>query len=353
MSNIHFDFDADHKRNSGMNRGLRRLLTIGLVLLVLVALGITVYKLFSGGKKDQPKPLVIKTEDIPAKTTIHTPLKKIEDIRKTVKPAVPAPQTPLSDANVIKFEGRKITEIINEARQLNEQKEFGQARKLLDPVLDSGAVKLFSAEWLAVAEELSKANSGIFFTDLPFPPHKLTYIVKRGDTLDRIATEHNTTIEGVQKSNGIKETSSMIQLGAAMRIYKGDWRILVSRQQYLLILFDGEQVFKIYRIGVGRQDRTPNGLFKVSSKIKEPAWYAPDGKIIPYGTTENQLGTRWLALTSSGKAGDEVRGLGIHGTWEPETIGTNKSNGCIRMRNEDVEDLYSIVPRLIPVEITD
>lgn len=223
----------------------------------------------------------------------------------------------------------------------------------MDPVLKSGTLEMFSAEWLVVAEELSKANSGIFFTDMPFPPHKMNYIVKRGDTLEKIAAEHNTTIEGVQKSNGIKETSSVIQLGAAMKIYKGDWQILVSRKHYLLILLDGKQVFKIYRIGVGRQDRTPSGLFKISSKVKEPSWYAPDGKIIPYGTPENQLGTRWLALVSSDKTSQEVRGLGIHGTWEPETIGTNKSNGCIRMRNEDVEDLYSIVPRLVPVEITD
>jgi len=39
-----------------------------------------------------------------------------------------------------------------------------------------------------------------------------------------------------------------------------------------------------------------------------------------------------------------LTGYGIHGTWEPETVGSAVSKGCIRMLNTDVEELFDIVP---------
>lgn len=73
--------------------------------------------------------------------------------------------------------------------------------------------------------------------------------------------------------------------------------------------------------------------------MKEPAWYSPDGGVFPYGHKENILGTRWIGF----KDKPDLRGYGIHGTTQPETIGTESSNGCIRMLNSDVEELYDFV----------
>jgi lipoprotein-anchoring transpeptidase ErfK/SrfK len=73
-----------------------------------------------------------------------------------------------------------------------------------------------------------------------------------------------------------------------------------------------------------------------------------NGNIIipPYGTTQRRylgvLGTRRLYL------GD---GYGIHGTDHPETIGKAASHGCVRLRNEDIEKLYDMVPVGTPVFI--
>jgi len=39
-----------------------------------------------------------------------------------------------------------------------------------------------------------------------------------------------------------------------------------------------------------------------------------------------------------------VRGYGIHGTWEPETIGKAASAGCIRLLNSEIEELFNLVP---------
>lgn len=73
-----------------------------------------------------------------------------------------------------------------------------------------------------------------------------------------------------------------------------------------------------------------------------------NGNIIipPYGTTQRRylgvLGTRRLKL------GD---GYGLHGTNQPETIGRAVSHGCVRLRNEDIEKLYDMVPVGTPVFI--
>lgn len=98
-----------------------------------------------------------------------------------------------------------------------------------------------------------------------------------------------------------------------------------------------------YGIGVGRDGFRWSGVQNVSRKQEWPDWHPPASMIArqPYlprmmsGGPGNPLGARALYLGSS-----EYR---IHGTNAPETIGQRVSSGCIRLTNEDVEDLYNRV----------
>ena len=74
--------------------------------------------------------------------------------------------------------------------------------------------------------------------------------------------------------------------------------------------------------------------------------------MVPFGDKENILGTRWMSLTATGET-PPARGYGIHGTWEPATLGKQSSAGCIRMRNSDVEELFMLVPEGTPVTIVE
>ncbi len=86
--------------------------------------------------------------------------------------------------------------------------------------------------------------------------------------------------------------------------------------------------------------RYPNGSV-VPLDVTEGHEIIANGNIIipPYGTTQRRykgiMGTRRLYL------GD---GYGIHGTDHPESIGKAASHGCVRLRNEDIEKLYDMVP---------
>jgi lipoprotein-anchoring transpeptidase ErfK/SrfK len=120
--------------------------------------------------------------------------------------------------------------------------------------------------------------------------------------------------------------------------------VIINTPERLLYLVESGGKALRYGIGVGRPGFTWAGVKYVSQKREWPDWRPPDEMLrrrpdLPHymsGGPENPLGARALYLGSSLYR--------IHGSNEPWTIGTQVSSGCIRMRNEDVIDLYGRVP---------
>lgn len=115
--------------------------------------------------------------------------------------------------------------------------------------------------------------------------------------------------------------------------------IRLSRRQ--VALFKGEKVLKTYPIAVGRPGwETPTGTFKVQQMFKNPTWVHPlqKGVVIPGGDPENPLGRFWIGFWTDGK-----NWIGFHGTPNPKSVGTAASHGCIRMYNQDIEELFKQV----------
>jgi lipoprotein-anchoring transpeptidase ErfK/SrfK len=118
--------------------------------------------------------------------------------------------------------------------------------------------------------------------------------------------------------------------------------IVDTANKFLYLVEDGGQALR-YGIGVGRPGFLWAGVKTVTAKREWPDWRPPVEMIarrpdLPRfmpGGIDNPLGARALYLGSSLYR--------IHGSNEPWTIGTNVSSGCIRMRNEDVTDLYQRV----------
>jgi lipoprotein-anchoring transpeptidase ErfK/SrfK len=115
-----------------------------------------------------------------------------------------------------------------------------------------------------------------------------------------------------------------------------------------MYLGDGnEQVFvRSYRVGLGEYNSTPIGLFKVRqhSKLVNPTWVNPRTRAFySADNPENPIGERWIGLKGIEERTADLDGLGIHGTIEPQTIGTQASMGCIRMHSEDVAQVYEML----------
>lgn len=119
-------------------------------------------------------------------------------------------------------------------------------------------------------------------------------------------------------------------------------RIVVSIPDHELAVLEGDQVVKMFPTAVGAS-RTPSpvGSFRIVQRIPNPTWYTK-GRVVGPGKA-NPLGTRWLGLSA--------KGYGIHGTNRPSSIGHNASHGCIRLRNQDVEELFTMVAVGDPVEL--
>ena len=119
--------------------------------------------------------------------------------------------------------------------------------------------------------------------------------------------------------------------------------IIVNTQERFLYLVEGDGQARRYGIGVGRPGFTWAGEKRVTRKAEWPDWRPPAEmrQRQPHlpefmeGGPDNPLGARALYLGSSLYR--------IHGSNEPWTIGQAVSSGCIRMRNEDVIDLYERV----------
>ena len=128
-----------------------------------------------------------------------------------------------------------------------------------------------------------------------------------GNLIYKISMKHRINLEDVYLKNKA-----------------GNYTILVEvhKKQLKLIDRENESIVKTYPIATGKPSSpTPLGTFKI---IEKAQW-------------GEGFGTRWLGLNVPwGK-------YGIHGTNRPESIGGNLSAGCIRMRNRDVEELYSMV----------
>ncbi len=120
--------------------------------------------------------------------------------------------------------------------------------------------------------------------------------------------------------------------------------IVINLPSRTLELFSGPELVKAYPVAIGKPSTpTPLGDFAVFEKVVDPAWYPPrTGEVVPSGPW-NPLGYRWVGFYGL---------VGFHGTNAPEFIGQAVSNGCVRMHEADVEELFEVVPVGTPVRIT-
>ncbi len=128
--------------------------------------------------------------------------------------------------------------------------------------------------------------------------------------------------------------------------------IIVDTVNKYLYFVEGNNRATRYGIGVGREGFGWSGVVKVGRKAEWPGWTPPPemrareakaGHKLPAfqpGGPDNPLGARAMYLYQGGRD----TAFRIHGTNQPWTIGLNLSSGCIRMVNNDVQDLYERVP---------
>lgn len=120
--------------------------------------------------------------------------------------------------------------------------------------------------------------------------------------------------------------------------------IVINLPNRMLELYSGNTLIKEYPVAIGKPSTpTPLGQFNIIDMEKNPTWIPEDRDVVIPSGPDNPLGYRWMRFFEL---------YGIHGTNEPWSIGKVVSNGCIRMQEENVEELFEIVKKGTPVKIT-
>ncbi|MEM8834831.1 MAG: LysM peptidoglycan-binding domain-containing protein [Planctomycetota bacterium] len=216
---------------------------------------------------------------------------------------------------------------------------------------------------LATASEraMARARLDALNEDLLFTPRVvqgdplvLTYSIKSGDSLAKIARLQNLAVDWrlIARINGI-DNPNRIRVGQTLKLIRGPFHGVVSKSAYRLDIY-AEQLdsagnrllVRSFACGLGEYGSTPVGSWVVrgNSKLVNPAWVNPrTGERFGADDPMNPIGERWIGLDGTDPETELMTGYGIHGTIEPESIGREASMGCVRLRSGDVELVYELL----------
>ncbi len=130
-----------------------------------------------------------------------------------------------------------------------------------------------------------------------------------------------------------------LRAGATHLLPLEELTLHVHLRHFRMGLFIGDWFVKEFKVGIGKPDTpTPTGEFVIYNRLQNPPWTKPStGKVIPYGDPRNELGSVWIGIKN--EEWGRGAGFGIHGSKDPRTVGTRCSNGCVRLRNDHVQEL--------------
>jgi hypothetical protein len=174
--------------------------------------------------------------------------------------------------------------------------------------------------------------------------------VASGDSLIAIRKRYLATRPEARMCTGLIERSNrlagFLQPGQKVRIPDDPVRVVVDLEARWALYFLGDEVAAAWPVGIGRPgEETPAGSYTAIEKTEKPSWMKVGQEPIPFGDPRNPLGTRWIGWARGGAKTT----YGFHGTKEPESIGRAASDGCVRFLNEDVEELFQILPEGTPI----
>jgi len=228
------------------------------------------------------------------------------------------------------------------ARKALQNGEFVAARAQLGEALQ---YELPLNELVQARADAARVASETIFSSriLPDDPYVVSHTIQPGETLGKIAKEYAVTSDFLARINGIAD-KNRIRAGQRIKVVRGPFTVVVTKAEYSLDLYLHGTFVKHYTVGLGAEDGTPTGRWRVQDKLKNPQYYPPrGGQIILADDPDNPLGERWIGLEGiEGEAAGQKR-YGIHGTVVPDSIGKSVSMGCIRMYNPDVEELFDVL----------
>jgi LysM repeat protein len=289
-----------------------------------------------------PEPVAAFT---PQLSLDSTPKPAAAEAPKAADPSVQAEALPAVPNDVTDNTSPEAKEQIDEALRLRDAGKTIAARELLENTL---SMQLSPTLRSGVKLQLAKLAETWLWGPKVLDSDKLTesYTVQRGDLLQNIAQKYKVPYEILMQINGISRPE-LLRAGQTIKVINGPFNAVVYKDSFVMDLYLQNKYVKTYRVGLGRQEyETPNGRWRVDAggKLIKPTWTDPDtGKTYVGDDPDYPLGSRWIALEGLEGEAKGRTGFAIHGTKDPETIGTRSSRGCIRLFNGDAVEVYNLL----------
>jgi len=250
-----------------------------------------------------------------------------------------------------------------------------EARAMLNKALSSAATP--AQDRAALRAWIARLNQDLVFSPKLFAGDTIggKYTVVRGDSLVVITRKEGTVAEPslIARVNRMSNPNAL-SVGQTLKVVRGPFHAVVSKAAFRMDVYAGPTpsdtalntsglpdgmepgwtYITSFPVGLGEKSGTPIASFMVkASKLINPTWVNPrTGKRYAADDPENPIGERWIGLQGHDEGSKAFQGYGVHGTIEPESIGSERSMGCVRMRAEDVEVVYELLmPRVSVVKI--
>jgi hypothetical protein len=217
------------------------------------------------------------------------------------------------------------------ASRLRRIEEFLESDQILEAHQEMSDIYWKHPEYRSIIQEqIDETAATIFITpDRQFAePHFVDY----GETLGAIAKEYDVPWQYLARLNRVEPDK--LQAGQQLKVVRGPFGAVVDLTDFCLTIHAHGWYVHRYRIGIGAENGTPTGEFKIQEKLENPTWYNPDGGVVDADDPENPLGEYWLSLGNH---------IGIHGTIDPDSIGQAVSRGCIHLGDRDIDEVFGLL----------
>lgn len=310
----------------------------------------------------QATPAVPPTPAVPADTqltggeasaTVTSPL------ADAVQPGTTPPATnpnaatqPANDPSVLASPGAQA------AQAANVQSAFDSTLLQVNQLLTENRLAdahLHLSRWYASRDQLDAERAQTLLDLLDRLAAKVVYsreshldrphVVQPNETLESIANQYDVPARLLEKINGIQDAASL-RPGMELKVVRGPFHVEVQLDRFEMTLFlnDGRYAGR-FPIGLGTEVEAKEGEYVVTDKAYDPPYtFVHNNQLseIPGGNPNNPLGNRLVELgVQAGQQGE----LAIHGTNNPQTIGTVAREGCIRLKPQDADDIYDILSK--------
>ena len=219
------------------------------------------------------------------------------------------------------------------------------SRGLMLPEMFDAAGQPMDARRQVIAT-LTSLNALVMTWRATLPGVTTSYEVKPGDSPVRIVSRQKLPYGPnvlLFWNHGGNLDPARLRAGEVLIVPTEALEARVDRTRHLLGLYLGGVLVKEFQVGVGKASSpTHPGVYEVKDKYLNPDWHVPpellqpgQPRVIPYGDPRNELGDAWIPISSM----EHPTGYGIHGTTRPDTVGTDCSNGCVRLRNAEAIEM--------------